>query len=174
MKQPNHIQTCKEQISSTMNSAALREADVVVVSMLWRSESLMHLDAAIAEIKKHTKASIYLTGRKDMAQSSIGFVNKYGKLEGIEAYASKFKRADNIKTNQYVRASMGRGYIDLMGLVCPRADFCHVLTENLKPIFYDRGHLTKDGAAFLGRKLLERRPDLFADKKNRPQKTTSY
>jgi peptidoglycan/LPS O-acetylase OafA/YrhL len=161
VKSPHLIPICKQQMGDALNSPLLQDADIVIVSMLWRAEALKHLSAAVAELKKHTRADVYIVGRKNLKESSIALVNKYGRLEGIEIYASNFQNPDTLQVNNYLKNEFGKNYIDLMNIICPKPGMCHVLTEDLKPIFYDRGHLTKEGAAFLGRRLVEREASLF-------------
>ncbi|MCG7392593.1 acyltransferase [Microvirga sp. ACRRW] len=164
-RNPNLKEQCRSQISNALNSALLREADAVILSMVWLPQNMKHIENAITEIKQRTAADVYVTGRKDMLASSIDIANSNGKLEGLEAFASQFMAPEAIGINRALKQKLGSHYIDLMSLLCPRKGFCHVLTDSQKPLLFDIGHLTKDGAAFVGARLIERKPAFLTQKK---------
>ncbi|WP_114945084.1 acyltransferase family protein [Microvirga calopogonii] len=158
IKNPAFIPECRRQMQAVLNSPALTKADAVVIAMLWFPESVEHLSAAVAEIQRHTGAEIYVLGRKDLSQSSVEIVNKYKKLEGIENFASRRILPETTRINAMLSGMFGNRYVDMMSIVCPAANRCHVLTDDRKPIFYDTAHFTKEGASFMGRLLVDSRP----------------
>jgi hypothetical protein len=161
IRNPGLIPECRRQMQTVLNSPALAKADVVVIAMLWFPESVRRLSAAVTEIQKRTGAEIYVLGRKDLRQSSVEIVNRHKKLEGIEKFASRQVLPVTSSTNTTLSERFGDKYVDLMGILCPQSDKCHVLTEDLKPIFYDPAHLTREGAGFMGGLLVESRPALL-------------
>jgi hypothetical protein len=44
-------------------------------------------------------------------------------------------------------------YLELGNLVCPTEDSCVTIIENNMPVFYNKNHVSEDGAIFLGQKL---------------------
>jgi SGNH domain (fused to AT3 domains) len=75
---------------------------------------------------------------------------------GAETFAASKKNPITSSANAKLAAMQGPfTLIDVMSKVCPRLDFCHVVTPDQNIIFFDGAHFTPAGARYIGRLLLE-------------------
>ncbi|WP_050295265.1 acyltransferase family protein [Yersinia sp. 2105 StPb PI] len=145
------IPICGKQMDALMDSKILGQADKIFIAMKWYNHSLPKLGEAVSKISSMSNAPIYLFGNKILAKGSIDFVNSLGRVNGISEYASEFRDERSDAVNQKLSEVTGVNFVDMMKLTCPSPNSCNVLTDDLKPIFFDAAHLTKEGAAYLGK-----------------------
>ena len=63
---------------------------------------------------------------------------------------------EHLKTNRFMRNSLPRNiFVDVSNMLCDGEPFCPLFTEQGELVTYDGVHLTKVGAKYLGKKLLE-------------------
>lgn len=151
MRYPNSISNCEKVMDSLVSDEIIKKADTIFIVMKWEPHSLLKINASIRKISSLTNAKIYLFGNKVLGKSSVDIVNTFGRVNGIKEYASRFR--DNISdgVNKNMENVQGVRFVDMMKLTCPSPNSCNVLTDDLKPIFFDAAHLTKEGAAYLGK-----------------------
>ena len=153
IKNPALIDTCKEEYKGIADGPAIRDAEYVIVSYFWREDALGKIDEAVRDLSLRTKAKILLLGSKGFDESSIQFANRLGNLEGLEKLAADHVTAATRNANRFMADNFPDRFVDVLSAICPRADFCHVLTGENKPIYWDPTHLTSYGAEYLGRSL---------------------
>ncbi|WP_409075718.1 acyltransferase family protein [Pantoea sp. C3] len=153
MQFPHIAKICDKQMDDLLLEGILDKADKIFIAMKWEPYSLSKIQYSIDEISRKTKAKIYLFGNKVLSQSSVDLINSFGRLSGVETYATKFRNRESDRINNSIMKVSGVTYVNMMSLTCPSADSCHVLTDDLQPIFFDAAHLTKSGAKFLGSSL---------------------
>ena len=152
---PDLIDGCNAQMDSLMESDILNKADKIYIAMKWYDQSVPYLSKTVDKLHKLTNAKIYIFGNKFLSKSSIDIVNSFGRLQGIEKYASRFHDKKSEKINKQISKIRGITFVNMMKLTCPKNNECHVLTDNRHPIYFDAFHLSKDGANFLGPKFNE-------------------
>ncbi len=155
MNAPSLIPECERQMNSFMDKKILSKADKIFISMKWASQSIPKMKGTIAAISEISTAKIYLFGNKNLSKSSIELVNLFGRIDGINKYASKFRDIDSDKVNENIEKVPGTTFVDMIKLTCPEANSCNVLTKDLKPIFFDTVHLTREGAIYFGVNFLK-------------------
>ncbi|WP_227732543.1 acyltransferase family protein [Yersinia proxima] len=154
------IPMCGKQMDALMDGKILGQADKIFIAMKWYNHSVPKLNEAISKISSMSNADIYLFGNKILAKSSIDFINSFGRVSGISEYASEFRDEKSDAVNRKLAAVPGIKFIDMMNLTCPSTNSCNVLTDDLKPVFFDAAHLTKEGAEYLGRSFSSTFPAL--------------
>ena len=107
----------------------------------------------IRDVVNSTNAKVYVFGRKDMLNGSIDIINTYQSLDGVEKFATKYKKQEVDRVNSILSSMSGIIFINLYSYLCDSPDSCKVLTDNKKPILYDGSHLTKFGAIYLGERV---------------------
>lgn len=147
---PQFIPLCDKEMDEATDINLLKQADIIFIAMKWRDESIPKMKEAIDKITSHSKAKIYLFSNKNIAKSSIDLVNNFGRIKGISEYASKFRDADSDRVNVEMSKVKNVTFVDMMKVTCPASASCNVLTNDLKPVFFDQVHLTREGAIFLG------------------------
>lgn len=151
IKRPELITPCQEQITRATNTELLNAADRIYISMLWRPFALEYNLRAIQKIASLTKATVYIVGRKDLTKSSIEITSSLGRIAGLNHHAARFHNPEVDITSRQLSKVPGTKFVDMMKLICETKDSCIVLTDKNKPIFFDREHLTKEGAQYVGR-----------------------
>lgn len=139
--------------------ARMSEADTILVVASWRSWNPGYIEESFRNIARHTSARLVLVGRKDFGPVSIARLLQLSPEErrGLRLGVS----GDHMDTNDRMRA-LDLTFIDLHRIICgDRAD-CPTFTEDLRLISHDGGHLTRDGAVYVGRALLEK-SDIFRE-----------
>lgn len=147
---PEFIPMCDRQMDEFMDNKILEQADIIFLAMKWRSETIPKMQETISRISEYSKAKIYLFGNKNLNKSSIDLVNSFGRINGINSYASNFHEVESDKINALLAKTRGVTFVDMMKITCPKEKYCNVLTPDLKPIFFDQVHLTREGATFFG------------------------
>jgi hypothetical protein len=155
-KTPASAEACTVQYSALLSGNLIRDADFIVISKYWDSVALKGIEAFAADLTARTAARIEIASAKAFHYSSVQLVNHLGSIEGVEKHASTMIIPATIEANDLLRSRFGGRFIDLMASICPAKDFCHVLTSERKPIYWDQTHLTKDGAEFIARSVADR------------------
>ncbi|TWB24870.1 peptidoglycan/LPS O-acetylase OafA/YrhL [Nitrospirillum amazonense] len=145
---------CEKKQEEFENDPHVQEANVVFVVGLWSDFQIPYLKETVDTLTAKTKADIFVVGRKTQKESSIDLVNKIGSFDGIEKQSALYNQLPSVRAiNRQLENFWPTKFIDIIDYICPAADYCHVLTEDKKAIFYDATHLSKDGAQFLGKKM---------------------
>ncbi len=134
----------------------IKNADTVFIATSWIKWQAELLPRSIENIKQLTEAKVLVIGRKHFGSINI---KKFLKLNEEERLTLKNVLKDaHTKTNQIMRETSKSGdFIDLQQIICEEDKKCRVFTPDGKLISSDGGHLTKDGAKFVGKKLIQTR-----------------
>lgn len=154
-KANNAIAGCEKDQRDIFQSQLVKDADVIFVANFWYEWAMPYLDATLKRYQSLTDAQIFFLGRKDLLRSSISFVNERQSLNGLEQYAAQFRDPETEKINNTMRKQLQEHFIDLMPLVCPTEIECSVVDSDNHPLFWDKSHITPEGAKLLGRRLSE-------------------
>ena len=154
IQRPELVTPCEDKITRAVNQQLLDSADKVFIAFHWQPFATEYNLRGIQKITTMTNAKVFVFGRKNLSKSSIDIVTALGRTSGLSHYAASFKNEGTQQINNALSKIEGTTFIDMMKVTCPENDSCAVLTQNNKPIFFDPAHLTKDGAIFLGSKLV--------------------
>jgi peptidoglycan/LPS O-acetylase OafA/YrhL len=153
MKDKTLISHCTAQYDRLTNTRALKDANYVIIGYFWRDSTLSYMDDFITEIRQRTHAKIYIFSSKAFKYSGVDMVNRLGGVSGIEKFAYESIGSNTKVVNEYLRKRFGDSFIDLISYICPRRDYCHVLTDDGKPIYFDTTHFSSDGVNFIARSM---------------------
>lgn len=153
IKRPEMIPECQKMMATAMDENLLKSADKIFISFFIEPHSEKIIEEAVAKIRSITNAEITVFGRKNLKVNSVDIVNSLGRTAGINRFASKFKDPETFEINKSMTGISGVKFVNMMDYVCPSDKECIVLTDAGKPIFYDKAHVTKSGAKFLGDKV---------------------
>ncbi len=149
-KSPQIVPLCESQMDHLFDNKDLASADSIFISMKWESYSLPYLNDFIQLVRENSKAKIFVFGNKNLDKSSIEIVNLLGRTSGIEEYAYSMKNPSVSNLIDSMKGIQGIEFINMMNMVCPDKGRCHVLDQQLNPIFFDSTHLTRYGAIYFG------------------------
>ena len=152
---------CQEQISTIQADEALEKADVIVVSMFWKDQSLPYVSKSIENIRSRNKnAKIYVIGGKSFNRSAQDIIyESYYENTDIGAAAYKeianndsakidFQKSEFIKYQKVLNFS----FINIMDFFCSSRE-CTILGSKNEPLYFDDTHITQFGAKYLGAEI---------------------
>jgi peptidoglycan/LPS O-acetylase OafA/YrhL len=130
-------------------------ANVVILASNWRDWSAERLPETIKAMNLRKDQKLFVIGSKGFA---IGNIRQYfGKsreeLAAIRIPAAKGKKKVNEILKEEFPSSV---YVDQFEAICDADYSCPIFTPEGDLISLDGGHLTKQGAVFVGKALFER------------------
>lgn len=137
----------------------LTNSDYVVYSWNWGSSpvaierQVFDANNCFKSLADKSEAEIFMLGGKNFGWNN-NFVKQMDPLKAIEF---KVKPLDSVVNFNQLAVNSIPNYIDLMGILSDNGKV-KIFTPSGFFITYDTNHLTKAGAVFLGKKLLESSP----------------
>lgn len=150
---PELIPKCEKQIDGVINGKLIKEADEIYIAFYYLPNLQSYVIKGIDKIKETSKGEVIVFGRKGFSKGSIDIANSFKRVVGLEKYGAKFIDPLSPKINMDLHAYAGQNFIDVLGYICKDAEDCSVLTDDMKPIYYDNAHFTKYGAKYIGNKI---------------------
>ena len=148
-KSPAMIDYCNSAMNQLIASEALKNADVVLVAFLWQDFAKSFIKKSLGYISAQTKGKMWIVGSKTFSVSSARMVNDLGTLAGIGHHAASSIPQTTKNLNQFLEETYAPRFLNMLDPICPARDYCLVVTQELKPIFWDSTHFTKEGAVFI-------------------------
>ncbi len=137
----------------------MAEADTILVAASWRGWNHDFLEESFRNIARHTSARLVLVGRKRFGPVSI---SRLLQLSEDERRSLRLAVSDgHLQTNERMR-QLDLPFLDLHRIICGEATDCPTFTDDLRLISHDGGHLTQDGALYVGQALINQSA-LFRD-----------
>lgn len=152
---PEYRQTCSRQVGYNSPDLHVRmsEADTIIIVASWREWNVQFIIESFSNISRHTTAQLVLVGPKNFGPVSVEQILLLSPEERAELRLNV--PWSHISTNSQMR-ELGLLFIDLHDIICGDLGTCPTFTENLRLISYDGGHLTREGAMYIGDILLGR------------------
>lgn len=143
---------CEKSDSLLLAREQIAQADLVILSSKWRDWSAKALPQTIKNLKLLANQKLLVIGTKSFGRYDP---KKYSNLskEALRQIRAPIDE-NQIHINSAMASSLSTDiFVNLHKIVCGDTESCPVFTGTLKPISVDGGHLTKDGARFVGKKL---------------------
>ena len=143
---------CAKSDNLLLAKKQIAEADVVILSSKWRDWSAKALPQTIKNLKLSKKQKLIVIGTKSFGRY---LPNKYSHLSREALLHSRTKVDKGQDTiNNKMKSTLDKSiFVNLQQVVCGSSNTCPVFTNHLQPISIDGGHLTKEGARYVGEKL---------------------
>lgn len=132
--------------------ALLQQADVVVLAASWKLWEAQRLPATLDRLRALGVRQLVVVGRKNFGQvAPLDYL-------GWDAERKRAYRNPVTASHQAIRAQMlatlpPEVHVDSQQLLCADEVRCPVFTDELKLISFDGGHLTQEGARWMGQRL---------------------
>jgi peptidoglycan/LPS O-acetylase OafA/YrhL len=130
----------------------IRESDVLILAAAWKLWEAQYLDETITALKRLGAKKILVVGRKN-----------FGKVEPISYLGMPNDQRKDLTNavdeshhavNEFMKKNLSSEiFIDFQNTVCGNEKFCPLFTADSHLISYDGGHLTKEGATYVGKRL---------------------
>jgi hypothetical protein len=149
---PEDKALCAKSDNLLLAKKQIAEADVVILSSKWRDWSAKALPQTIKNLKLSKKQKLIVIGTKSGGRYEP---NKYSHLSREALLHSRTKVDKGQDTiNNKMKSTLDKSiFVNLQQVVCGSSNTCPVFTNHLQPISIDGGHLTKEGARYVGEKL---------------------
>ncbi len=142
----DNLEQAKEQIA---------EADIIIFSALWRMWAIKELPNTIINLGLSSDQKLFVIGRRSFLKVSNEVILGLPKNE----FHDLRNEVDihQLSINALMSKTLDeRVFIDIHKLVCGSSPSCPVFTDRLKMISFDGGHLSQDGARYLGELLFRK------------------
>ena len=158
---PSRAAACEREVTHTMESQLLKDADWIVYSTRWREPSLANLKAFRDWLHKHDKEHIAIFGRTVEFEHIPNLAMRYGRAAGFNEFAAKHRDTSVDALNadlKQIAESLGMVYIDQLPVVCTHdRQSCTVIDSKNQLLYSDYGHWSLEGADFFGERMADMR-----------------
>ena len=154
--EPNDRLLCNKSDSLSLAQEQIAQADLIILSSKWRDWSAKALPQTIKNMKLSPKQKLLVIGTKSFGRYDAKKYSHLSKDALLQSRAQIDK--DQSHMNNAMALLLNKDiFVNLHKIVCGNSESCPVFTDTLKPISIDGGHLTKEGALFVGKKLFTNR-----------------
>ncbi len=154
---PKDTAFCAKSDSLAKAKRQIAEADLIILVANWKEWSAKELPQTIKNMQLNSKQKVVVIGRKSFGKVSV---RKYLRMPEDKLKTLRNKPDDRQQNiSSIMSESLDKDVlIELQDLVCGSTKTCPIFTDELKLISFDGGHLTKDGARYVGKVLFEKSP----------------
>ncbi len=154
IKQEDHT-LCQQQrlhFSEALPRIA-QQAGRIILAASWQLWAAERMDVTLRNIQQAApQAEIIVIGRKYFDTLSYQDYRQKTRTDGVQVMLP-IRTEDKI-INTALKEKVGSTrFVDLYDIICHHATSCPLLTPEGRIISYDGGHLTQDGARFIGQRL---------------------
>jgi len=145
---------CAKADSLQQAKNQIAEADLVILVADWKEWAAKQLPKSINALGLTPEQKLFVIGRKSFGKVSI---RDYLRLPDEQLLQLRNRTDDQqLKIDKIMSISLSNSvFINHHKLVCGVSEDCPVFTSDLKLISFDGGHLTRDGASYIGKVLFE-------------------
>ncbi len=152
-----HVPICQKADTLDIAMPQIKQADVVILAANWKLWSAQRLPTTIKNLQIKASQKLFVVGRKDFGKVNL---RKYLRLSDIQL--RQFRNpvyGVQREINQTIKQSLPEEvFVNIQALICQSEKDCPLFTPQTKLISFDGGHLTPEGAHYVGRILLQNPP----------------
>lgn len=144
---------CAKVESLTTSKPQIDNADVIIFASLWRSWAVQKLPQTIENLELRDNQKLIVLGRKSFGRISLRHYLRMSddKRKTVRNSINQQFLSDNRLLSQKLPPEM---FVDQYALICGVGQStCPVFTPEAKLISFDGGHLTKEGARYVGDRI---------------------
>lgn len=144
---------CQKVESLTTSKRQIENADVIIFASLWRSWAVQQLPQTIENLELRDNQKLIVLGRKSFGRISLRHYLRMSdeKRKSVRNAINQQFLNDNRQLSQRLSPQV---FVDQYASICGAGQStCPVFTPDAKLISFDGGHLTKEGARFVGARI---------------------
>lgn len=144
---------CSKVESLTTSKKQIENADVVIFASLWRSWAVQQLPQTIENLELRDNQKLIVLGRKSFGRISLRHYLRMSdeKRKTVRNPINQQFLNDNRQLSQRLSPEI---FVDQYASICGAGqNTCPVFTPDAKLISFDGGHLTKEGARYVGDRI---------------------
>ena len=148
-------QLCEKSDSLELAKKQINDADVIILAAFWRKWAAELLSKTIKNINLRSDQSIFIIGRRSFRKVDS---NRLHNLNQSELKQLRNAVDENqLDINTIMQNTLDKKiFVDVHTLICVDVATCPAFTDNAKLISFDGGHLSQDGARYIGRELFQK------------------
>lgn len=152
-----HVPICQKADTLAAAMPQIRQSDVVILAANWKLWSAQRLPTTVENLKIESPQKLFIVGRKSFGKLNI---RKYLRLSDNELTQLRNPVYGlQHEINQTMKQSLPENiFANTQALICKTENDCPLFTPQARLISYDGGHLTPQGARYVGRVLLQNPP----------------
>ena len=152
-----HLPNCQKSDTLSAAMPQIKQADVVIIAANWKLWSAQRLSTTISNLKIKAPQKLFIIGRKDFGKQNL---RKYLRLSDIELKQLRNPVYETQrKINKVMREKVpSEMFVNIQDLICKSEKECSAFTPQARLISFDGGHLTQQGARYIGKILLQNPP----------------
>ena len=152
-----HAPICEEADTLTAALPQIKQADTVIIAANWKLWSAERLATTVQNLNIQAPQKLFVVGRKNFGKINLRKFLRMptDKLKQLRNPVHGAQQETNRVMKQSLKPSV---FVDIQALLCKSEDDCPLFTPDVRLISYDGGHLTADGARYVGSVLLKHPP----------------
>jgi len=154
---PEHRPNCRPMRDATSIRRRLERADIIVFASSWQRWAIERLPQTVALLSLRPTQRVIVVGPK-----RVGTINIRKMLQVPSEQRATIAQpvSDEIReTEAILRRSMPDStFLSMQDAACGVGQYCRLFTPQGDLISFDGTHLTREGAKYVGRRLLESQP----------------
>lgn len=145
---------CAKSDSLLRAKEAIAKADLIIIVSKWRKWAAKELPQTIRKLAITPQQTLVVIGGKSFGRVTI---RKYLQMsdDKLRSLRNEIDGNQN-EINEIMKKSVNaNAFVNTHQLICGTSSTCPVFTKDLKLISFDGGHLTKEGARYMGKILFK-------------------
>ena len=149
-------QLCEKSDNLELAKAQINDADVIIFAAFWRKWAAEHFAKTINNLKLKKDQRVFVIGRRSFRKVSKE-QSKNLNTEQRRKYLNPVDQ-NQIEINNILRNTLDeKVFVDVHRLICGEGSNCPAFTpDSLKLISFDGGHLSQEGAKYMGNILFKK------------------
>jgi hypothetical protein len=151
---PKDKSFCNQADTLQKSQQQIAEANLIILVASWKEWSAKQLANTIKNLALTPQQKLIIIGKKSYGRVAI---HKYFKM--AEHDLKQLRNpvdAGQMKINEILKSTLDeRIFVDQHEMVCGKGNTCPIFTNKMDLISFDGGHLTKEGAWYIGRILFQ-------------------
>jgi len=152
-----HTSICNKADTLKLAMPQIKESDVVIIAANWTLWSAKRLALTVQNLAIKAPQKLFIVGRKTFGKINLRSYLRQSDKQLLALRNPVYEVQQEI--NKIMVETLPNGMlVNIQKLICKNDNDCPVFTPQVKLISFDGGHLTKEGASYLGKVVLENAP----------------
>lgn len=133
----------------------VRQADVIIMVSNWREWAIEKLPQTIEKMGLAESQRLFVVGSKNVGRVTVKKLLKQ-RTENLSEMRQKYSTPHRKRNEKLTALLPANVFINQQVAICGTGETCPLFTSEGHLISYDGGHLTRAGAAYVGKQVFEK------------------
>ena len=155
--EPKHVPNCEKSDTLANALPQIKQSDVVIIAANWKLWSAQRLKTTVQNLSMLPSQRLFVVGRKNFGNFNLRKFLRMPETK-LKTLRNPVHGAQQ-EINRLMKATLPKNvFVDIQQLICKSEDDCPLFTAEPRLISYDGGHLTPQGARYIGNVVLKHPP----------------